>query len=105
MAAAGVRWPPTYIISGFRTAETQAEVNPTVEHSCHTVEKSGEPSALAADLTLGVMDPGEYDVLLAILGGIWKMKLRGRWGGDFTWEGSPKPNPDEQNHFDLGPCL
>lgn len=96
----GFRWPGTRVISGFRTDARQADLNPAVTSSCHTVCPS-----LAVDVQVGAIDLPARTIgqleLLQILGGIWKTTLGplgpGRWGGDFS-----VPDP---NHFDLGPCL
>jgi len=83
-------WPGTWIISGYRSPEHQAEINPDVTSSCHTVCPS-----LAADLRVGSLEGIESDEVWAILGGMWRL-MGGRWGGTFT--------DYDPNHFDLGPC-
>lgn len=90
-AAPGIRWPGLWIISGYRDEETQTKVNPTVTKSCHR-----QCPSLAADLRLGTVEGIPPTELWAILGGMWKLKTGGRWGGDF--------DPYDPNHFDFGPC-
>lgn len=116
----GLRWPDVYIISGYRTEESQSSIydtDPTLgqipSRSCHTV-----CPALAVDLRLGNIEwppdsvvPGEWGAY-AIMGGIWEL-MGGRWGGRFSQEkdslggftSTTPHNVREQNHFDLGPCL
>ncbi len=99
----GIRGPSLWIISGYRSTQLQAALNPAVENSCHTT-----CPAVAADLRLGSFSLGREEAnLWAILGGWWKLHTAGRWGGDFSFPGS-RPgdiNVREMNHFDLGPCL
>lgn len=87
--AGGIRWPGLRIISGFRTSEHQAQLNPAVTQSYHT-----RCPSLAADLRLGADPPvGDLTNIWAILGGIWEL-MGGRWGGRFQQA--------DLNHFDLG---
>jgi len=87
--ALGIRWPGLRIISGFRSSEHQAQLNPAVTQSYHT-----RCPSLAADLRLGADPPvGDLSNIWAIIGGMWEL-MGGRWGGRFS---TPDPN-----HFDLG---
>lgn len=96
-AKAGLRGPVLWIISGYRSPQRQAIVNPAAPNSLHT-----RCPSMAADLRLGESDPrlatGE---LWAILGGRWRITTGGRWGGDFDVPPG-QINTDEMNHFDLG---
>ena len=87
-SAEGVRWPGIFIISGYRSPNLQAQVNPAASRSRHMFCPS-----LAADLRVGNLPasttPTEF---WAFLGTIWKT-MGGRWGGDFR-------TPDV-NHFDI----
>lgn len=100
LTPAGIRGPAIIIISGYRTPETQAGLNPTVAKSCHV-----KCPALAVDLRLGIIEGIDRlaPELWAILGTYWE-QMGGRWGGRF---GVPigRINEDEMNHFDLGPCI
>lgn len=87
-----IYWPGLYIISGYRTQETQARLNPNAPNSRHI-----QCPSMAVDLRLGNIEglrdaPGMSEVW-AILGGMWEL-MGGRWGGRFS-------TPDV-NHFDLG---
>jgi len=96
MAQAGVRWPGLFIISGLRSP-TDNRASGGARDSLHL-----RCPAEAVDLRVGQVHASvSGDMQWAWLGAYWKL-LGGRWGGDFTWEGSPRPNPAEQNHFDLG---
>lgn len=98
-----VRGPDIWIISGYRSPQLQASINPSVTNSCHST-----CPAVAADLRLGSFSFGREEAnLWAILGGWWVTHTLGRWGGTFSFPGS-RPgdiNVREMNHFDLGPCL
>lgn len=87
-SAEGLRWAGVYIISGFRSPRTQAQINPTNPQSNHT-----RCPSMAADLRVGdVAASATPPEIWRFLGDLWK-KLGGRWGGDF-------PTPD-LNHFEL----
>lgn len=90
--APGIHWPGLWIISGFRTREHQAWLNPDAPDSCHLPCPS-----LAADLRVGTVDGLDAPEVWTILGGFWELELLGRWGGRFS--------PPDMNHFDHGPCL
>jgi len=108
-AAAGLLGPSLWIISGHRSTERQAEVNPDAPNSLHT-----RCPSLAVDLRLGQNDPLlTVPQVWAILGGRWKLTTAGRWGGNFCrdtlglgicTEGGNTGvlNTREMNHFDLG---
>jgi len=87
-SAAGFRWPGLFIISGFRSAALQSEINPLAPASRHT-----RCPSLAADLRVGD-EPASITTpeFWAVLGTRWR-QMGGRWGGDF-------PTPD-YNHFDI----
>ncbi len=90
-AATGIGWPGLWIISGFRSKEDQARLNPSAPQSLHT-----RCPSLAVDLRLGSSFEGRLpgdDSIWQILGGMWQF-MGGRWGGSFR-------DPD-LNHFDLG---
>jgi hypothetical protein len=91
----GMRWPPIYIISGSRSADVN-RASGGARDSRHL-----DCPATAADLRLGAAPGMGTEPMWALLGGKWKL-MGGRWGGDFNWSGSPRPNPKEWNHFDLG---
>jgi len=87
-SAEGIRWPGIFIISGFRSAEKQAGVNPFAPRSGHTY-----CPAVAADLRVGNLPASTTPIeFWRFLGSLWKAQ-GGRWGGDFT-------EPDV-NHFDI----
>jgi len=88
------------IISGFRSRETQARVNPLTPNSCHV-----RCPAVAADLSMGSIEGIDRITphLWAVVGGIWEFEFRGRWGGNFD-VGPGLINEAESNHFDWGPC-
>jgi len=90
-AAARFRWPGLFIISGYRSAGLQAELNPLAPASLHT-----RCPSLAADLRVGDV-PASITTpeFWAVLGQRWR-QMGGRWGGDFL----PPEGPD-YNHFDL----
>jgi len=88
-------WPGLYIISGARTPAQNSAVN-GAQDSRHLQCPSS-----AADLRVGTVSGLPDGEVWAILGGWWRLH-GGRWGGSFSWEGSPLPNPKEWNHFDLG---
>ncbi len=56
---------------------------------------------MAADLRVGNVEGVDSEAIWSFLGALWK-RMGLRWGGDFAWAGSPRPNPAEWNHFDLG---
>ena len=93
-AAAGFRWPGLWIISGYRSPQDQARVNPALPTSFHV-----RCPSLAADLRVGqvaaTITPEE---VWRFLGDQWKL-MGGRWGGDFK-DRLGQPAPDD-NHFDL----
>jgi len=91
-SAAGVRWPGTFIISGYRSPSLQDRINPNAPGSLHT-----RCPALAVDLRIGDV-PASISTReeWQFLGGIWK-SLGGRWGGEFS-------EPD-LNHFDHGQLI
>jgi len=102
-AAPGIPWPGIWIISGHRSQETQAELNPSVKASCHTV-----CPALAVDLRVGSLAGVDSVEVWSILGGMWRL-MGGRWGGNFSSDDPSEINivginTREMNHFDLGPC-
>jgi len=87
-SAEGLRWPGIFVISGHRSAVTQARVNPTVPQSLHT-----QCPSLAVDLRVGNTPASTTaQEVWGFLGTLWKA-LGGRWGGDF------RPDPDF-NHFE-----
>jgi len=88
----GLCWPGVWIISGHRTREEQAEINPDFPNSLHRRDPS-----VAVDILLGNLPGPENDPLLAHFAIFWKA-LFGRWGFDAY-------GPAEQNHFDLGTSL
>lgn len=87
-AAEGLRWGGLWIISGYRSPQSQAELNPLAPDSLHTT-----CPAMAVDLRVAgspaSTTPFEF---WAWLGTKWKM-MGGRWGGDFSRR--------DPNHFDL----
>jgi hypothetical protein len=85
-AAQGLPWPGLYVISGYRSREHQAQVNPAVLSSFHTT-----CPALAVDLRVGDLPASTTAEFWPYLGQIWK-SLGGTWGGTF----------DDPNHFDFG---
>jgi len=91
----GIRWSGIYVISGHRSRESQAQVNPDAPSSLHT-----RCPSLAVDLRVGNVPGLGADAIWEWLGARWKW-MGGRWGGDFTG-GQPGINRAEQNHFDLG---
>ena len=87
-SAEGVRWPGLFVISGFRSKQLQAEINPLVPKSLHT-----RCPSLAADLRVGDVPASLTDpTVWAFYGALWN-GLGGRWGGNFL------PTPD-YNHFE-----
>lgn len=87
-SAQGLRWPGLSIISGFRSHQKQAALNPDAPDSYHT-----RCPALAVDLRVGDAPARTTPFeLWAVVGQQWKL-LGGRWGGDFA-----EPDP---NHFDF----
>jgi hypothetical protein len=88
-------WPGLFIISGQRTTDQNRRAR-GARDSRHL----GCP-ATAADLRMGSIAGGDPGAFWSVLGNKWKL-MGHRWGGDFRWEGSPRPNPKEWNHFDLG---
>lgn len=90
-----MRWPGTYIISGSRSRESN-RASGGVRDSRHL-----DCPATAADLRIGGAPGMGTEPMWALMGNKWK-SMGGRWGGDFNWSGSPRPNPREWNHFDLG---
>lgn len=87
-AAEGLRWGGLWILSGYRSEQRQAYINPLAPDSLHT-----RCPALAVDLRLGGVPASTTPLeVWAFLATKWKA-LGGRWGGDF-----PTPDP---NHFDL----
>ena len=85
-SAEGLRWPGLYIISGYRTATEQSEVNPSNPNSLHR-----RCPSLAADLRVGdqpasITDPSIWSAI----GRDWNL-IGGTWGGDFL--------PPDWNHF------
>ena len=86
-AAQGLRWPGLWILSGWRSAQLQAYVNPLEPASRHRPCPS-----LAADLRVGDFPASTTTDYWRVLGTLWKA-MGGRWGGDF-------PTPD-LNHFEL----
>lgn len=101
----GIRGPSLFIISGYRSPETQARVNPSVTRSCHV-----QCPSLAADLRVGSIEGLESVEVWTIIGGLWGFEFGGRWGGRFSSDDPAEINiaginTREMNHFDLGPCL
>ncbi len=87
-SAEGLRWPGIFVISGYRSPQRQAQVNPDAPNSLHV-----RCPALAVDLRVGDLPASSTPLeLWSFLGQLWKA-LGGRWGGDFT--------PRDPNHFDL----
>lgn len=86
-SAEGLRWPGLFIISGFRSAARQLEINPSVPASKHT-----RCPAMAVDLRVGDLPASTTSEFWPYLGQIWK-RLGGRWGGDFT--------DYDPNHFEV----
>ena len=87
-AAEGLRWPGLFVVSGWRSASTQAQVNPANPTSKHRWCPS-----VAADLRIGDLPASTTPrELWAIVGTLWKAQ-GGRWGGDFR-------DPDD-NHFEM----
>ena len=93
-AAAGLRWPGLWIVSGHRTAKDQARVNPAVPNSLHV-----RCPSLAVDLRVGQVAGVATPEVWRALGDVWKA-MGGRWGGDFK-DRLGQPTHDD-NHFDLG---
>jgi hypothetical protein len=83
------RWQGLYVISGYRSPDLQARINPLVPDSLHT-----RCPSLAVDLRVGNRPASLTDVdVWEWLGAEWER--RGfRFGGHFK-------DPDV-NHFDLG---
>lgn len=93
-AAAGVRWPGLWIISGYRSPADQARVNPALKNSLHV-----RCPSLAVDLRVGQVAGMSTPEIWRSLGNVWRA-MGGRWGGDFK-DSQGLPAPDV-NHFDLG---
>jgi len=91
--------PTVVIISGYRSQERQAGLNPAVTRSCHV-----QCPSMAVDLRLGTTAGIIGDEVYSIYGVYWQT-LGGRWGGNFAHAGPEMINPAEKFHFDLGPCL
>lgn len=90
-------WPGLYILSGYRTASQQADVNPDVPNSLHR-----RCPSLAVDLRVGNVYGLSSNAIWELLGGRWKA-MGGRWGGDFDpGKDITGVNRREQNHFDRG---
>ena len=88
-AAAGIRWPGLWILSGGRSSTHQMQLNPTAPESLHT-----RCPSLAADLRVGGVPASlTEDLVWNAVGTRWEL-LGGRWGGRF--------DPPDLNHFDLG---
>lgn len=88
-ARVGLHWPGLTILSGHRTREEQAEVNPDVPDSLHR-----RCPALAVDLRVGAVPASEVGgSVWDWLGAQWEL-MGGRWGGRFSVR--------DENHFDLG---
>lgn len=87
-SAQGIRWPGLFIISGYRSARLQAELNPAAPLSLHRFCPS-----LAVNLRVADISASLTPTFWPFLGTIWKA-MGGRWGGDF------RPEPDV-NHFEL----
>lgn len=92
-AISGIPWPGLFILSGHRTANQQAEVNPFSEASHHRCCPS-----LAVDLRVG-------DIPVSITPRpVWEevanffSVFEVRWGGDFS---DPELASAELNHFYL----
>jgi len=89
LEAQGFSWAGLRVISGYRSTELQARLNPDAPNSRHR-----QCPATAADLRLG---PHDFDVennlIWDWLGAKWAL-MGGRWGGRFRTR--------DQNHFDLG---
>ena len=92
-------WPGLYVISGYRTEEQQAGLNPGAQDSQHR-----RCPSLAADLRVGQLEacltaPAVWQWLAAG----WKLQGPGhRWGGDFIGGFVPCPLWEaDLNHFDL----
>lgn len=87
----GLRFPGTFIISGYRPRSLQAQINPAVPDSLHT-----RCPALAVDLRVGNFAASTTPASIwSVLGRIWK-ELGGSWGGDFS--------PPDLNHFACRGC-
>jgi len=96
-AREGIRWPGLRIISGHRSEESQANINPDAPDSLHR-----RCPSLAVDLRVGSVEGLSSDAEWELLGGRWKA-MGGRWGGDFSpGKDITGVNRAEQNHFDLG---
>lgn len=88
-ARKGIRWPGLVIISGWRSREFQAHLNPDAPNSLHT-----RCPSLAVDLRVGHVAASIVgDFVWDWLGARWAM-MGGRWGGRFSRR--------DENHFDLG---
>jgi len=97
LARTGIRWAGIRILSGHRSAASQAVINPSAPASLHT-----RCPSLAVDLQVGGVPNLPSDSIWELLGGRWKL-MGGRWGGDFSpGKGIDGVNRREQNHFDLG---
>jgi len=88
-ASSGLHWPGLWIVSGNRSKEAQADLNPAVQDSLHV-----ECPALAADVRVGSTAGQSSESLLGFAGGLWQA-MGFRWGGTFR----DFPNPA---HFDVG---
>ncbi len=93
LAPAKLRGPDLWIISGWRSEEAQADLNPLITRSRHTFCPSMAADLRVGDLPATITQPDIWQ----LLGGWWKFNVHGRWGGDF-----PPTGRFELNHFDLG---
>ncbi|GAI40037.1 unnamed protein product [marine sediment metagenome] len=84
----GLRWPGLWVISGYRSEQSQTEENPLVPDSLHRACPSLAVDLRVGDLPATVTQP----VVWGWLGTKWKT-WGGRWGGDFSER--------DYNHFDL----
>ncbi len=90
-AGQGLRFPGLFIISGFRSKTTQAQINPSVPDSLHS-----QCPALAVDLRVGDVPATTTPASIwGVVGRAWK-ELGGSWGGDFS--------PPDFNHFACRNC-
>lgn len=94
-ATSGIRWPGLWIISGNRTAEAQAVLNPDVSDSLHV-----RCPALAVDLRVGSIPEAGRDALLDFAGATW-LDLGRETGLDYRWGGTFSDFPNRA-HFDIG---
>jgi len=88
-AGLGIRWPGLYIISGWRSEQSQAHENPDAPNSLHL-----RCPSLAVDLRVANISASlTTDAIWDWLGARWAL-MGGRWGGRFSRR--------DENHFDLG---